>query len=56
MRLGDVDEHTAGSYANLAVASQTPEWAKLRACVDESYAPVPLKEKDSGTKLEVLLD
>ena len=42
-----------GSYANRAVASQTPE-GKLRAWVDENYTQVPLKEKDTGTKLEVL--
>ena len=52
-RLEAGDEHTEGSYANRAVASQTPE-GKLRAWVDENYTQVPLKEKDTGTKLEVL--
>lgn len=52
-RLEAGDEHTAGSYANRAVASQTPE-GKLREWVDENYTQVPLKEKDTGTKLEVL--
>jgi hypothetical protein len=41
---GAGDEHTAGSYANRAVASQTPE-GKMRAWVDENYTQVPLKEK-----------
>ena len=36
-----------------AVAAQTPE-GKLRAWVEEHYTHVPLREKDSGTKLEVL--
>ena len=50
-----VDSRAAapGSYANRAVASQTPE-GKLHAWVDENYTQVPLKEKDTGTKLEVL--
>jgi hypothetical protein len=47
------DEHTEGSFANRAVLAQTPE-GKLRAWVDANYALVPLKEKDSGTKLEAL--
>ena len=50
-----VDSRAAapGSYANRAVASQTPE-GKLRAWVDENYTQVSTKEKDTGTKLEVL--
>ena len=47
------DEHTAGSSANRAVAAQTPE-GKLRAWVDANYTLVPLKEKDSGSKLDAL--
>jgi hypothetical protein len=36
-----------------AVVAQTPE-GKLRAWVEESYEHVPLRDRDSGTKLEVL--
>jgi hypothetical protein len=36
-----------------AVVAQTPE-GKLRAWVEEHYSHVPLREKDSGTKLEAL--
>jgi hypothetical protein len=35
------------------VALQTPE-GKLAGWVEESYTHVPLREKDAGTKLEVL--
>ena len=52
-KLAAGDEHTEGSFANRAVIAQTPE-GKLRAWVDADYTLVPLKEKDSGTKLEVL--
>jgi hypothetical protein len=51
--LPDGDQHTEGSYANRAVAAQKPE-GKLRAWVEGNYAQVPLREKDNGTKLEVL--
>jgi hypothetical protein len=53
MELPPGDEHTEGSYANRAVALQTPE-GKLREWVEEHYAHVPQRDKDSGTKLEVL--
>jgi len=46
-------EHTEGSFANRAVIAQTPE-GKVRAWVDANYTLVPLKEKDSGTKLDAL--
>ena len=36
-----------------AVVAQAPE-GKLRAWVEEHYVHVPLREKDIGTKLEVL--
>ena len=36
-----------------AAVAQTPE-GKLRAWVEESYTHVPLREKDTGTKLETL--
>ncbi len=36
-----------------AAVAQTPE-GKLRAWVEDNYAHVPLREKDAGTKLEVL--
>jgi hypothetical protein len=52
-KLAAGDEHTEGSFANRAVIAQTPE-GKLRAWVESNYTPVPLKEKDSGTKLEAL--
>ena len=42
-----------GSLMHQAVVAQTPE-GKLRAWVEEHYTHVPLREKDSGTKLEVL--
>jgi hypothetical protein len=42
-----------GSLMHQAVVAQTPE-GKLRAWVEEHYSHVPLREKDSGTKLEVL--
>jgi hypothetical protein len=35
------------------VVAQTPE-GKLRAWVEEHYSHVPLREKDTGTKLEAL--
>jgi hypothetical protein len=53
MTLPPGDEHTEGSYANRAVALQTPE-GKLRAWVEEHYTHVALCEKDKGTKLEAL--
>ncbi len=53
MELPAGDEHTEGSYAHRAVALQTPE-GKLREWVEERYVHVPLKEKDTGTKLEAL--
>jgi hypothetical protein len=53
MELPPGDEHTEGSYANRAVALQTPE-GKLREWVEEHYVHVPLREKDTGTKLEAL--
>jgi hypothetical protein len=42
-----------GSLMHQAVLAQTPE-GKLRAWVEEHYSHVPLREKDSGTKLEAL--
>ena len=42
-----------GSLMHQAAAAQTPE-GKLRAWVEEHYSHVPLREKDSGTKLETL--
>jgi hypothetical protein len=42
-----------GSLMHQAVVAQTPE-GKLRAWVEEHYSHVPLREKDSGTKLEAL--
>jgi hypothetical protein len=42
-----------GSLMHQAIVAQTPE-GKLRAWVEESYIHVPLRDKDSGTKLEVL--
>ena len=36
-----------------AVVAQTPE-GKLRAWVEEHYTHVPLREKDTGTRLEAL--
>ncbi len=36
-----------------AAVAQTPE-GKLRAWVEDNYAHVPLREKDTGTKLEAL--
>jgi phage/plasmid-associated DNA primase len=53
MELPPGDEHTVGSYANRAVALQTPE-GKLREWVEDHYVHVPLREKDTGTKLEAL--
>ena len=53
MEMPPGDERTEGSYANRAVALQTPE-GKLREWVEERYVHVPLKEKDTGTKLEAL--
>ena len=46
-------QHIEGSLMHQAMVAQTPE-GKLRAWVDESYTHVPLREKDTGTKLEVL--
>jgi hypothetical protein len=42
-----------GSLMHQAAVAQTPE-GKLRAWVEESFTHVPLREKDTGTKLEVL--
>ena len=42
-----------GSLMHQAVVAQTPE-GKLRAWVEEHYSHVPLREKDTGTKLEAL--
>ena len=42
-----------GSLMHQAVVAQTPE-GKLRAWVEEHFAHVPLREKDSGTKLEAI--
>ena len=53
MELPPGDEHTEGSYANRAVALQTPE-GKLREWVEAHYSHVPLRDKDNGTKLEAL--
>jgi hypothetical protein len=53
MELPPGDERTEGSYANRAVALQTPE-GKLRVWVEDHYVHVPLREKDTGTKLEAL--
>ena len=53
MELPPGDEHMQGSYANRAVAQQTPE-GKLREWVEDNYTHVPLRDKDTGTKLEVL--
>ena len=53
MELPPGDEHTEGSYANRAVALQTPE-GRLREWVEERFTHVPLREKNNGTKLEVL--
>ena len=53
MELPPGDEHTVGSYANRAVALQTPE-GKLREWVEDHYVHVPLRERDTGTKLEAL--
>ncbi len=47
------DDTAAPHLDQAAVASETPE-SKLRAWVDARYTRVPLREKDSGTKLEVL--
>jgi hypothetical protein len=41
-----------GSLMHQAAAAQTPE-GKLRAWVEEHYSHVPLREKDTGTKLEM---
>jgi hypothetical protein len=42
-----------GSLMHQEVVAQTPE-GKLRAWVEEHYTHVPLREKDTGTKLEAL--
>jgi hypothetical protein len=42
-----------GSLMHQAVVAQAPE-GKLRAWVEEHYVHVPLREKDTGTKLEAL--
>ena len=53
MSLPPGDEHTEGSYANRAVALQTPE-GKLREWIEEHYILIPVCEKDTGIKLEAL--
>ncbi len=42
-----------GSLMHQAAVAQTPE-GKLRAWVEENYTHVPLREKDTGTKLDAL--
>ena len=42
-----------GSLMHQEVVAQTPE-GKLRAWVEEHYSHMPLREKDTGTKLEAL--
>jgi hypothetical protein len=42
-----------GSLMHQAIVAQTPE-GKLRAWVEDNYSHVPLREKDSGTKLEAI--
>jgi hypothetical protein len=42
-----------GSLMHQEVVAQSPE-GKLRAWIEEHYTHVPLREKDSGTKLEAL--
>ena len=42
-----------GSLMHQAAVAQTPE-GKLRAWVEEHYTHVPLREKDTGAKLEAL--
>jgi hypothetical protein len=42
-----------GSLMHQEVVAQTPE-GKLRAWIEEHYTHVPLREKDTGTKLEAL--
>jgi hypothetical protein len=51
LKLEAGDEHTAGSFANRAVAAQTPE-GKMRAWVEANYTRVA--DKANGTKLEDL--
>jgi hypothetical protein len=46
-------QHIEGSFAHKSLVAQTPE-GKLRAWVEENYTHVPLREKDTGTKLETL--
>ena len=46
-------QHIEGSLMHQVAAALTPE-GKLRAWVDANYAPVPIKEKDSGSKLDAL--
>jgi hypothetical protein len=46
-------QHIEGSLMHQAIVAQTPE-GKLRAWVEENYTHVPLREKDIGTKLEVI--
>jgi len=42
-----------GSLMHQEIVSQTPE-GRLRAWVEANYTHIPLREKDSGTKLEAL--
>ena len=42
-----------GSLMHQELVAQTPE-GRLRAWVESNYTHVPLREKDTGTKLDVL--
>jgi hypothetical protein len=42
-----------GSLMHQEVVAQTPE-GRLRSWVESNYTHVPLREKDAGTKLDVL--
>jgi hypothetical protein len=46
-------QHIEGSFAHQSLVAQTPD-GKLRTWVEENYTHVPLREKDTGTKLDVL--
>jgi hypothetical protein len=52
-RLPPGAQQIEGSLMHQVAAAQTPE-GKLRAWVDANYTLVPLREKDTGTKLEAL--
>ena len=47
------DQHTTGSFANRAIASQTPE-GKVRAWVEANYTHVT--EPREGTKLRLIYE